>query len=215
MPRIAQKPARAGSQKWLQLLVERDPSVLDPAGWQGLDWISPRASDDYAEYQDAAFLDALRLGQLKTGLSGFWPNRGPVWDGLARSGDAVFLVEAKSHVPEFLSSPCAASSPVSRTMIGKALDRTRQALVADDRADWSRSFFQYANRLAHLWWLTEQGVDAHLLLVSFIGDHAQSGPADPETWQAAFRCADYAMGLPTKHALSRRIHHVHPDVSRL
>jgi hypothetical protein len=40
----------------------------------------------------------------------------------------------------------------------------------------------YANRLAHLTFLREQGVKAWLVFVYFYGDSEMSGPMSPEEW---------------------------------
>jgi len=112
MPRIEEDPAVNGSQKWIQKLVNEKPDIIN---WRIRDqinltdtdtivWHSPLAEDDYAEYQDQAFLDLLGINLPKVPLSEFWPSRGPVWDGLGRSETGkVFLVEAKSHISEVLS----------------------------------------------------------------------------------------------------------------
>ena len=60
-----------------------------------IEWLSPLASDNYAEYSDEAFIDLLggQLSQRK--LASFWPKRGPVWDGLGRTDQGhLILVEA-------------------------------------------------------------------------------------------------------------------------
>ena len=110
--RIPQHKAAKGSQKWIQKLVNEKPDLLDSNIRTQLDlpdtektiWLSPIAVDDYAEYQDQAFLDLLGIKLPKVPLSDFWPSRGPVWDGLGRSDSGkVFLVEAKSHISEVLS----------------------------------------------------------------------------------------------------------------
>lgn len=212
MTRIPNAKAKKGSQRWLQELVEYRPLVLQPAGTPELEWLSPRENDDWAEYRDGTMLSKLGLDHLEKSLSEFWPRGGPVWDGLARSGETVFLVEAKSHVPEFLSSPSAAKAPQSREMIRLAMENTRLHLGADERSDWTRVFFQYANRLAHLWWLRQERVDAKLLFVSFIGDLEMKGPSASETWDAVFQAADHALGLPAKHPLRKHVLLVHPDV---
>jgi len=41
------------------------------------------------------------------------------------------------------------------------------------------------------------------------------GPETAAEWEVAFRAADYALGLPKRHGLSKYIHHVFPDVTRL
>jgi hypothetical protein len=204
--------ARRGSQKWLQRFVAESPDALRPSVLPPLAWISPIAETRFREYSDGAFLDALGLGRLKPDLAGFWPRGGAVWDGLALAGASPVLVEAKAHVAEFFSSPCAAEAETSRQRIAASLADCKRALGADDRSDWCRCFYQYANRLAHLWWLHRNGIEAHLLFVNFVGDADMKGPDTPSAWHAVERAADYALGLPTRHALSDYVHHVHPDI---
>lgn len=87
--------------------------------------------------------------------------------------------------------------------------RVQEGLGLGER-DWLSSHYQYANRLAHLWWLRGLGIDAHLLLVGFLGDTEVRGPRDRAEWLAAYRVADRALGLPDRHALSPFVHHVFP-----
>lgn len=204
--------AAKGSQKWLQHFVETAPSRLQPKELGPMTWISPRAADDFAEHRDGAMLQRLELTDLAPELAGFWPSRGPVWDGLARAGQTRVLVEAKSHPAEFLSPPSAARDPGSIARIAAAFATVKAALGADDRSDWSRVFYQYANRLAFLWFLRGQGVDARLLFVSFTGDHEMHGGASVDTWKALFRAADYALGLSPDHPLAPHVLHVFTEV---
>lgn len=211
--RAPQPEAVRGSQKWLQRAIERRPGLLAPDG-APIRWLSPLREDAFAEYRDAAFLDRLGLGAHADALKAFWPARGPQWDGLGWSEGAPVLVEAKAHLSEFLSPPSKAS-PASRNWIEQALQEVQRDLGAAPGCDWSARFYQYANRLAHLWWLHRQGIGGTLLFVSFIGDADMVGPHDPGVWSAAFSVADYALGLPKRHALSAHVRHVHPDVAAL
>jgi len=91
--RFPQHQAAKGSQKWIQKLVNERPDLLTSLtrtqlGLPNTDtitWLSLIAGDEYAEYQDQAFLDLLGIKLPKVSLSDFWPSRGPVWDGLGRS----------------------------------------------------------------------------------------------------------------------------------
>lgn len=204
-----------GSQAALQRLVEQSPELLQPRQLSKLEWVSPRREDDWSEYRDGAALDKLGLARHAEALTEFWPRGGPVWDGLAKTGDKVVLVEAKSHIREFLSPPSAATAPPSIAQIETALRTVKSDLGADDRSNWARVFFQYANRLAFLWWLRGRGVDAYCLFVSFLGDLEMGGPDHAESWQAAFLAADHALGLPARHALTPCILHVHPRLNHL
>ena len=90
MPRIPQGRAQKGSQKWIQKVINENPELinsrirtqLDLPGTENVSWYSPLAEDEFAEYQDQAFLDLLDIKLPKVSLSHFWPLRGPVWDGL-------------------------------------------------------------------------------------------------------------------------------------
>ena len=215
MARLRQKPAQKGSQKWLQRAVAQAPEILQPPGLPPLRWLSPLETDGFAEYGDAAFLQRLGLERLAPALAAFWPRGGPVWDGLACADDAVVLVEAKGHLHEALSSPCAARDPASRARIAAGLAAARAGLGGDEVSDWMAVFYQFANRLAHLWWLNEQGIEAHLLLVGFTGDDTVRAPTSAEGWRAMHLAMLHALGLPEAHPLHRRVHHLHPDVSVL
>lgn len=210
MARIVQNKGVKGSQKWLQQLVAEAPQRLQPQGLAPLQWLSPLADDSFAEYRDGDFLHRLGLPHLAPDLAAFWPRGGPVWDGLARAGDRVVLVEAKAHLREARSSPCAARSEASRQMIAQAFARVQADLVVVPQADWMQHFYQYANRLAHLWWLRAQGVQAHLLLVGFVGDTEMRGPLTPAEWQGLYAEADAALGLGPDHALHAYVHHIFP-----
>lgn len=215
MPRLPQKLGVKGSQKWLQCSVQNCPELLQPNLLKTLHWISPISSDEYSEYQDFSCLEKLGLEHLKDKLTQFWPQRGAVWDGLAITGAAVVLVEAKAHIPEFFSPATGAKAKSSIKKIRAALDETAVTLGAKPRADWSQVYFQYANRLAFLHFLRREGVDAHLLFIEFVDDKEMNGPTTSEAWKAAFASADYVLGLGRQHLYSKFIHHVHPSITEI
>ena len=113
MGKIKQPKGEKGSLKWIQHIVNECPYVLnkqindslDFGKNQSIEWLSPKADDDYSEYRDQAFLNLLGIELSKTKLKDFWPQRGPQWDALGRvKNKAYFLVEAKAHVTELMSS---------------------------------------------------------------------------------------------------------------
>jgi hypothetical protein len=221
MSRIEQPLGARGSLKWIQRAVNHHSELLDRSilprlgGAQRIEWLSPLATDGFAEYRDGAFLDRIGAGVLLSELAQFWPQRGPQWDALARSdrGD-ILLVEAKAHVREFCT-PGTSAGEVSRKRIEAALTSASAALNAVERSAWSSTFYQLANRLAHLWFLRERGVAAWLVLVNFVGDEDVGGPSSAEAWEAAYTVAAYALGLPERHPLSRYIVHLHPHIADL
>lgn len=197
MGRVRQPAGHKGSLRWIQKLVNEHGNVLDGAiGLGPIDWRSPRADDEFAEYRDQAFLDRLDVKRQKVPLAKFWPAGGPQWDALgrARSGE-VILIEAKAHVPEILSSGSQAS-PASLAKIRKAFAATASALHAKSGLDWTVRFYQYTNRLAHAHLLNKlNGVPTRLVFVYFIGDPDLDGPTSRREWEAATRVLHEALGI--------------------
>lgn len=73
--RIPQKKGTKGSLKWIQHLVNDQPAVFDKQIIKQLNlspepitWLSPRKSDEYAEYRNGSFLELLGLGKFKSHL---------------------------------------------------------------------------------------------------------------------------------------------------
>ena len=68
MSRIPHPVAFKGSERWLQLAVNRCPTVIDRAIRSAdidlsdsIEWMSPLESDDFAEYLDSAFTNRLGI----------------------------------------------------------------------------------------------------------------------------------------------------------
>lgn len=203
--------ARAGSQRWLQIAVERQPGVLGAelqrcgAIPHGVDvtWRSPLRGEGFCEYRD---MEALRKAGISTltrrALKDFWPARGPVWDaiGVASDGRAIF-VEAKAHIPE-AASPASRASSASLLRIRASLVEARRAYAPKASAEWSGLFYQYANRLAHHFLVNQlNGVPSALVFLYFVNDVDMDGPTSEAEWKGAVRLIHAALGLPA--SLSR------------
>jgi hypothetical protein len=66
---------------------------------------------------------------------------------------------------------------------------------------WTGTYYQYANRLATLWFLREQGIGARLVFVSFIADRFPDDtpcPSSEEEWLALIDARRLTLGLPTR-----------------
>ncbi len=223
MPRIEQKEAQKGSQKWLQILINQYPELLAQPLQNELNlpdnehihWLSPVKEDQYAEYQDETFLEKLGVTLSKRTLDSFWPKRGPVWDALGRSGSGkLLLVEAKAHIGELVSSPSGASQP-SLAKIRKSLDETKQFLSSNSQADWSTIFYQYTNRLAHLYLLHQLNeLPVYLVFLYFINDEDVNGPDSKEEWKGAIELIRHFLGIK-QHELSQYVVDIFIDVERL
>lgn len=224
MGRIIGGAARKGSRKWLQKVVNDQPEVLNwdiakALGWKTaapIHWVSPLKDDDYAEYRDKAFVDILKLDLKKVALEDFWPSRGACWDGLGKTDDGrIFLVEAKAHIREILTPPTGAKNARSLGLIKESLEATRMFVHAKGRHDWSMTFYQYTNRLAHLYFLRElNDIPAYLVFVYFVNDNEMDGPNSEEEWQGAIKLVHSYLGV-RRNRLSRYIIELFIDVQQL
>jgi hypothetical protein len=213
-----------GSQKWMQIAVNQKPDVLDsvmstplslPPDEQ-LTWLSPLERDGCKEYADQAFIDLLGVELTERRLSDFWPKGGPHWDALGKTTKGrLLLVEAKAHIPEVVSPPSAATAS-SLKRIRESLEEVRRYLGVRKDVDWSGWFYQYTNRLAHLYLLRElNGLPAELVFVCFVNDEDMGGPTGVEQWKGAVELLEAYLGLPRNHRLSDFVHHVCLDIRRL
>lgn len=188
-----------------------------------IQWRSPLADDDFAEYFDQAFLDCLGKTPLKVALRQFWPSGGPHWDGLAlTSNGEVILVEAKANITEFATDPCSAESPTSIHHIMKSLSEVQQFMgIAERRRRpelWFNAFYQYANRLAHLYFLHElNGIPTHMVFLDIVNDPDSGDDAvkSSDEWNSLVRLAEACLGITSGNPLMKRVHHIHLDVAGL
>ena len=211
MPRRERPKNTQRSEHWLRVAVNEVQSRLNSRvasvfGWrdQRIEWLSPLKDDDYAEYFDAAFLERLGVGSLRIPLRTFWPAGGPRWDGLGRTADGkLILVEAKAYIEEavdYRSKAC----PGSFERISQSLAAAKNAFEATKDAPWEMPFYQYANRLAHLYFLHElNGLDAYLLFLYFADAPDTPKPCSETEWKGAVRLIRKCLGLG-RHRLESR-----------
>jgi len=207
-----------GSEDHLGKYRELHPAGLDDAirkatGLTGpVEWIYP-ATGETREPKGLNFL--VGRPDVVAAWKKFWPQTGNQqrWDGIARCGDDWLLIEAKANHPEFCTPPCGAKAD-SRKTIEKALGALKVALGVHRHFTWLGSYYQYANRLAVLYFLTRKvkpPVPARLVFLHFVGDKFPDGrpcPATEAEWLALIDARRMTLGLPHSHALTNRVHEV-------
>lgn len=204
------------SQKLLQkLLMQKSfvPSILD----QPIRWVSPVEEDDFAEYNDADFLNRLGVAPEHVSLQDFWPRMGPHWDALGVASDGtVILVEAKAYIEEMDTNPSKASA-ASLEKIQKSLADTCKFMAAKPKGDWARTFYQMTNRLAHLYFLHSLNrIPAELWFVCFCNHPDQTIRTTREEWLGAIRIVESHLGIQgSGHKLKDRIRHIFVDCGNL
>jgi hypothetical protein len=197
--------ARAGSQRWLQTVINRKPELLLSALRRSgaittrtsVVWHSPLEADGFREYRDRDALVKAGITNLEKPLRSFWPARGPVWDaiGITSAGSPLFI-EAKAHIPE-AASPGTKASPISRALIDQSLTEARGFYAPRARTIWSNLFYQYANRLAHQYFLKQlNGIPSILVFLYFLNAEDMLGPMSEDEWHGAVRLIHAVLGVP-------------------
>ena len=162
--------------------------AIDLPATSSLVWTSPLEEDRFAEYLDRSFLRAVGLEHLAPSLAAFWPRSGPRWDGLARIETAgtlsgVVLMEAKSYPEEMEGGGCKAEG-ASLRQIQHALAEAKRWFAVPESADWLRALYQFANRLAHVYFLRERhGIATWLVNLCVIDDPTWKATSQTE-WTA-------------------------------
>jgi hypothetical protein len=206
-----------GSAYHLRCYLDNAPAKFSEAVQRSIqqakdvEWIQ---ADGNKEWKGMRFLrDPVLEGKWEK----FWPQRGnpPNWDAVGRlnMGDSSgwLLLEAKANHPEFCSPPTGAVG-LSKDTIRKALGRTKNHLGVHRDFPWLGTYYQYANRLACLYFLNIiANVPTRLIFVYFTGDRFPDSRRCPQTeaeWHGLIEACHSTLGLPQKHALSGRIHEV-------
>jgi hypothetical protein len=216
--------AEAGSQQWTQIAINRRPDLILAALRKAkaisdsttIRWTSPLEDERCCEYRDRRALTKAGIGVLPVRpLNTFWPARGPVWDAIGRtSEDVAVFVEAKAHIPE-AASPGTRATPQSRKLIEHSLEEARRWYAPKSKSDWSGTFYQYANRLAHHYFLTKvNGVPSILVFLYFINAPHMNGPETAVEWRGAIRLLHAVLGLPA-HLQPNAVFDVFLDVRTL
>lgn len=223
MSRVVQPKGTKGSLKWIQRLVNERPDLINQQLAAAINlrkddnihWLSPLSSDEYAEYRDTSFTKKLDITLNRRSRESFWPDRGPQWDALGKTDSGkVILVEAKAHLGEIVS-PGTQASEASRKKIITSLEETKAFLKVGPTVNWSGTFYQYTNRLAHLYLLRIlNNIDSYLVFIYFLNDGEMEGPKTVQEWQAGIKVLEAALGL-RKNRLSRFILEIFIDVREL
>lgn len=223
MPIVKQNGNGHGSLKDVQLLINQHQSLINSniqshfkeLKSEQIIWKSPLSNDDYAEYSDNDFIKKIGLDINEIDLKSFWPRRGPQWDALAvTSSGKVIIVEAKANIPEIIS-PATDAKGKSKEKIDNALKETQIYLGIKNNIDWAGKFYQYTNRIAHLYFLRiVKKKKVFLINIYFTGDKSVKGPTTQKEWEAAIQVVNLYLGT-SNHKLKKYMADIFIDVKDL
>ncbi|MDY6846247.1 MAG: hypothetical protein SVP52_03835, partial [Chloroflexota bacterium] len=204
--------------------------ILTEIGGDAISWLDFKFSYKNkkcgrdTEYNGLEFIKNL---DILRNWHAFWPTSGRSqnWDAVGKikvdGHEEWLLVEAKAHTHELKGSGCGATNPRSIEKIERALEKTKSAFGAASTPfeNWYKKYYQYANRLAALYFLTEEcnpPVPARLLFIYFLGDKhkSQDCPQDSEGWESGLAEMEAVLGIDRDCALYQRVQrmflHVNP-----
>lgn len=205
-------------------LFSASPSLVEAASTDPT-WISPLVTENYEECWNERFLE--RLDLLNDHLESFrefWPfkpwvdgkvnPRGtPHWDALARvplmaDDSGVVMVEAKAHRGELVkpNDRSKADAP-SLGKIRTSFAAVRDFYEVDDAAPaWESRYYQFCNRLAHLWWMNVVArVETWLVWLLVVDDPVWRDRMTAPQWHEALQKIKREIGLPSQHRLEDKV----------
>jgi len=81
--------------------------------------------------------------------------------------------------------------------------------------DWASTFYQYTNRLAHLYLLRGLNeIPAYLIFVYFVNDKEMNGPQSIDEWFGAIKLLHSFLGIG-RHTLSKYIANIFIDIGEI
>jgi len=205
--------------------------ILQLIGGQRLEWLDfnfSKVNDTLKRDRELVGLDFIDDPNIQRQWHAFWPQSGSAqnWDAVGiisvDGREEWLLVETKAHIQEIRSS-CGARSERSKSKIKALLEKSKNAFGGQNHSvdNWLSSYYQYANRLAVLYFLMNEcdpPIPARLLSIYFYGDQRPNPacPQSPEDWEPTLREMDAWLGIDHRRSLFGRVHHlflpVNPNV---
>ena len=195
--------------------------VISIIGGQDIEWLDFEFSQANAPLKDDrefTGLEFIKDTQVREKWKSFWPQTGNAhnWDTIGKIyfGNTFewLLVEAKGHIGEIVTK-CKATSPENKKVIYSSLEKTSKAFgnYLQPIKNWIDTYYQYANRLAVLYFLMKEcvpSVNARLLFVYFFGENRENlkCPQSEQDWESVIRDIEIRLGIDKNSELAQRTH---------
>jgi len=197
--------------------------TLEITGGNSLEWLDIDFSKKNEPLRDDKEFLGVEFSQnanVQESWKSFWPQTGNSqnWDAVGKihfgSYDGWLLVEAKGHIGE-MESKCGATKVASKQKIHLALEKASRAFGNQSKPveNWLEPYYQYANRLAVLYFLMNEcvpSVNARLLFIYFYGENRVNleCPQNEQEWLPAIQKMYARLGVDKNYELTKRIHHL-------
>lgn len=197
--------------------------TLKKTGGNSIEWLDFDFSKENAPLHDDREFSGLEFihdAEVQEKWKAFWAQTGNSqnWDAVGKihfdNHDEWLLVEAKGHVGE-IKSNCGATNPTSKQKIYSALKKAGQAFGNQTKPveNWLENCYQYANRLAVLYFLMKEcvpSVNARLLFLYFYGENRENleCPQNEQKWLQAIQETSDRLGIDKSCELAKRVHYL-------
>uniref|UniRef100_UPI004055A896 hypothetical protein n=1 Tax=Candidatus Electronema sp. TaxID=2698783 RepID=UPI004055A896 len=194
--------------------------VAEAIGGQRVEWLDFKSSpvnEPLKDDREFIGLEFIQDIQVQKKWKEFWPQTGNTqnWDAVGQiyfeDTPEWLLLEAKGHIGE-IKSKCGAKKPNSKKLICSALEETREAVCRPClTANWLEPYYQYANRLAVLYFLLKKcmpAVKARLLFIYFYGENRKgcNCPQSEQEWYPAIKDMTKHLGIDNDSELMKSVH---------
>ncbi len=195
--------------------------ILEKTGGTSIQWLDFKFSNNNSPLLHDKELKGLEFildKQVQEIWKSFWPQTGNPqnWDAVGKLNkngrEEWLLVEAKGHLEE-INSDCGAKNSDSIQQITSALLETSAAFGNNEQPieNWLKNYYQYANRLAVLNFLTNKLsplIPANLLFIYFVGDNQVNFkcPQNKEEWIPALDEMEAWLGIKKNAELNKRVY---------
>lgn len=197
--------------------------IIRVTGGKGITWLDfgfPKTKSPSKLDKELVGLEFIDDEAVRNKWQSFWPPSGTSqnWDAVGKihfeNHDEWLLVEAKAHLNE-VNSRCGATNLKSIGIINSALEKTASSLThsSTPTEKWLTPYYQYANRLAALYFLMKEChpvIPARLLFIYFYGD-SRNGvkcPQSPLDWEPVISKVENHLSIDPNSALYKRIHRI-------
>lgn len=195
--------------------------TLQVTGGNFVEWLDFEFSKENAPLRDDREflgLEFVKDAQVQEKWKSFWAQTGNSqnWDAVGKihfdNRDEWLLVEAKGHIGE-IESKCGAINLVSKQKIYSALAKASHAFGNQSKPveNWLEPYYQYANRLAVLYFLMKEcvpSINTRLLFIYFYGENRENleCPQNEQEWLPTMQKMSDWLGVDESCELAQRVH---------
>lgn len=95
------------------------------------------------------------------------------------------------------------------TLINYSFKKVKSELDVGESVDWLHPYYQYANRIAHLYFLRViNEIDARVVFLYFLNDRSVAGIDEISEWKHKIREAKDTLGIDHPHILDKYIYEI-------